>query len=392
MSRSRRHRRSAVPSPAAPRPVRRREPTSVLRAGPAEFAASLPELLGFPPVESLVLVFLGGVGRPDRRLSLHLRLDLLPAEHDREVARRVVAHLQRLRPAGALLFVVTEDPDDEVPTIRPDHRQPERPRADAAGRPTVPDLPRRALVHELVAELEVAGTATVDALLVRGGRWWSYPDVVPATGAGPGSPLDVAGSRLAGVAALHGDVVDADRDAVVARAWPTAPVSAELELACVRVDAEWDVRLRRGGDVGELVEEGWTAVRAAVDAYVPGSRTTPTVEDLARVAVALTLVPVRDRALTLASGEDDDLRAAVEAMGADLNARLPGELAAVPALLLGFTAWQRGAGVLAVAAVERSLWCEPTSMGELLLQAMRANTEPAVLRAAMTGPEHADAA
>ncbi|MCO7219308.1 DUF4192 domain-containing protein [Klenkia sp. PcliD-1-E] len=387
MSRPRRPRR-----PAAPRPARRRAPASVLRAGPAEFAAALPELLGFPPVESLVVVCLGGVGRPDRRVSLHVRLDLLAAEHDREVARRVVAHLRRLRPAGALLFVVTENPDDQVSSIRPDHRQPARPRADATARPTVPDLPRRGLVQQLVEELAALGTATVDALLVRGGRWWSYPDVEPATGAGPGTPLDVAGSRLTGVAALHGDVVDADRDAVVARAWPTAPVSAELELACVRVDAQWDVRLRRGGDVSELVEEGWAAVRAAVDAYAPGSRTTPAVEDLALVGVALALVPVRDRALALAAGEDDDLRAAVEAMGADLNARLPGELAAVPALLLGVTAWQRGAGVLAVAAVERSLWCEPTSMGELLLQAMRANAEPAVLRAAMADPEHAGAA
>jgi hypothetical protein len=364
----------------------------VLRAGPAEFAASLPELLGFPPVESLVLVFLGGAGRPDRRLSLHLRLDLAPAELDREVARQVAAHLRQLRPAGALLFVVTEDPDDQVVAVRPDPARPALPRVDLAQRPTVPDLPRRALVHAVVEELEALGTATVDAVLVRAGRWWSYPDVAPATGAGAGSPLDPAGSRLAGVAALHGEVVDTDRDAVVARAWPTAPVSAELTLACVRVDSGWDVRLRRGGDVGALVEEGWAAVRAAVDAYVPGCRTVLAVEELARVAVALTLVPVRDRALALASGEDDDLRAAVEAMGADLNAQLPDDLAAVPALLLGFSAWQRGAGVLAVAAVERSLWCEPTSMGELLLQAMRANTEPAVLRAAMTGPEHADAA
>lgn len=387
MSSSRRPRR-----PLAPRPARRREPSSVLRAGPAEFAASLPELLGFPPVESLVLVFLGGVGRPDRRLSLHLRLDLLPAEHDREVARQVVAHLRRLRPAGALLFVVTEDPDEQVTAVRPHPARPALPRADLDSRPTVPDLPRRALVHAVVEELDGLGTTTVDAVLVRAGRWWSYPDVAPSTGAGEGTPLDPAGSRLTGVAAMHGDVVDTDRAAVVARAWPTAPVSAELELACVRVDAEWDVRLRRGGDVGELVEEGWAAVRAAVDAYVPGSRTTPTVEDLARVGVALCLVPVRDRALALAAGDDDDLRAATEALGADLNARLPDDLAAVPALLLGLTAWQRGAGVLAVAAVERSLWCERTSMGELLLQAMRANTEPAVLRAAMAGPEHADAA
>ncbi|SDH10875.1 DUF4192 domain-containing protein [Klenkia brasiliensis] len=388
MPRSRRPRR---PQPRRPQPLRR-GPTSTLRAGPGEFAAALPDLLGFPPTESLVLLCLGGGDRPDRRLGLNLRVDLLPAEVDAEVAPQVVAPLGRVRPAGVLLFVVTADPDDQVAAGPPDPLGPGAPRSDAGARPTVPDLPRRALVRAVVDELTALGVPTVDAVLVRDGRWWSYADVDPATGAGPGTPLDPGGSRLAGLAALRGEVVDADRDAVVARAWPSRPPSAELVHACTRADAQLEVRLLRGASLPDVVDEEWAAVRAAVDAHLPGSRSALPDDEVARVAVSLTLVPVRDRVLTLASGEDDDLTAAVEALGADLNARLPDELAAVPALLLGFTAWVRGAGVLAVAALERSMACEPTTMGELLLQAVRGGAEPAVLRAAMLGPADADAA
>jgi hypothetical protein len=385
MSNSRRPRRP----PARPR---RREPESVLRAGPAEFAAALPELLGFPPVESLVLLFLGGGDRPDRRMSLTLRLDLLPAEHDAEVARQVVARAEALRPWGALVFVVSEDPDDQVVLVRPDPWRGTPPRTDVLDRPTVPDLPRRSLVHAVIEELSTLGAQTVDAVLVRDGRWWSYPDVVPATGAGLGTPLDPDTSRLTGIAALRGEVVDPDRDAVVARAWPTRPTSAELAHVCRRADAALDVRIARGASLEELVDEGWSAVRRAVAACAPGSRAQLGDDELARVGVALTLVPVRDRALALTAGDDDDLLAAAESLWADLNARLPDELAAVPALLLGLSAWLRGAGVLAVAALERSLVCEPTSMAELVLQAVVANTEPQVLRAVLTDPEDLRAA
>ncbi|SDP40316.1 protein of unknown function [Klenkia soli] len=364
----------------------------MLRAGPAEFAAALPELLGFPPVESLVLLFLGGDGRPDRRMSLTLRLDLLPAEHDREVARQVVSRAAALRPWGALVFVVSEDPDDQVALVQPDPWRDVLPRADVVERPTVPDLPRRSLVHAVIEELSALGAQTVDAVLVRDGRWWSYPDVVPATGAGEGTSLDPATSRLTGIAALSGEVVDPDRDAVVARAWPARPTSAELALACRRADAELDVAIARGAQLDDLADDGWAQVLRAVAACAPGSRTALADQELARVAVALTLVPVRDRALALTAGDDDDLLAAAEALWADLNARVPDELAAVPALLLGLAAWLRGAGVLAVAALERSLWCVPTSMAELVLQAVVANTEPAVLRAVLVDPEEVWAA
>lgn len=179
---------------------------------------------------------------------------------------------------------------------------------------------------------------------------------------------------------------------MVARAWPTAPTSAELTLLCRRAEAALDVAVARGVPLDVLGEEGWSTVRRAAAAYAPGSRTPLPDEELARVAVALTLVPVRDRALALTAGDDDTLPAAAEALWTDLNTRLPAELAAVPAMLLGLAAWLRGAGVLAVAALERSLHCAPTAMAQMLLQAVEANTAPAVLRTVLSGPEDVRAA
>ncbi len=47
----------------------------------------------------------------------------------------------------------------------------------------------------------------------------------------------------------------------------------------------------------------------------------------------------------------------------------------------------RGSGVLAVAALERSLACGAHAMAEMLLQAVLANIPPDVLRAIMRAPE-----
>ncbi len=295
-------------------------------------------------------------------------------------------------PSAALVFLVTQDPDDLVAAVRADPWHSEEPRPEAVRGPEVPDLPRRPLVHACIQQLAELGVATVDAVLVRDDRWWSYPDVDPRTGAGPGDPLDPHGSRLAGLAALSGHVVETDREAVVARAWPTAPVTRHMETACLWADSELGDRVPADGDVAAVLETCWVTVRDAVAAYAPGSRAALSDDAAAAVGIALQLVPVRDRALALVAGADDDSTAAAEALWTDLNARLPADLAGVAALLLGYTAWLRGSGVLAVAALERSLAVAPSSMAQLLLEAVSARTPPDVLRDLMADPEDAEVA
>lgn len=380
MSRSRR--------PRPPRRPRRSTPVATLRGGAEDFAAALPEIVGYPPTESLVLLFLGGAGRRPRQHSLSLRVDLADPEHDAVMAATVAGQGARVDPPpnAALLFVVTEDPDDLVRDLRPQPGLAPRHRPDDG---PLPDLPRRALVHACVEELAAAGIATVDAVLVRAGRWWSYPDVDPRCGAGEGTPLDPGSSRLAGIAALRGDTVEVDRAAVVARAWPTAPPTRHMETACLWADSELADRLGTGGVIPAVVEECWTTVRQALAAYAPGSRRALSDDAAAAVGVALQLVPVRDRALLLiATDEDDDeLRAATEALWTDLNVRLPADLAGVPAMLLGLTAWLHGSGVLATAALERSMACQPSSMAQMLQQAVYGNVPPDVLRDVLSSPE-----
>ncbi|WP_082523408.1 DUF4192 domain-containing protein [Geodermatophilus sp. Leaf369] len=389
MSRTRRPRHQRRPTPARTRP--RREPETVLRGGPHEFAAALPEILGFPPRESLVLICLGGAGRPPRRMSLDLRVDLADPRHDRLLAAEVLSPVSRMAPlpAAALVFVVTEDPDDRVASIRPDPWRTPVPDPDAGG---LPDLPRRALVHACIEELSALGIETVDAVLVRADRWWSYPDVDPVTGAGPGEPLDHEGSRLTGMAALRGTVVAADRAAVVGQAWPRTPVTRHMETACLWADSEVGDLVDAGVAGPEIVDRCWAAVRDALAAHAPGTRAALTDDAAAAVGIALQLVPVRDRALALVAAAEDDETAAAQALWTDLNARLPAELAGVPALLLGCTAWLQGSGVLAVAALERSCAVDPTPMGEMLLQLLAAGTPPDVLRGLMCDPEDAEVA
>lgn len=392
MSRSRRPRHQPRRAPARSRP--RRGPETVLRGGPHEFAAALPEILGFPPRESLVLICLGGAGRPPRRMSLNLRVDLADPRHDRLLAAEVLSPVSRIAPlpAAALVVVVTEDPDDRVARIRTDPWRTLVPRPDAPGRPDVPDLPRRALVHACIEELSALGIETVDAVLVRADRWWSYPDVDPVTGAGPGEALDHEGSRLAGMAALRGTVVAADREAVVARAWPRTPVTRHMETACRWADSEVGDLVDAGVAGPEIVDRCWAAVHDALAAHAPGSRAALTDDAAAAVGIALQLVPVRDRALTFVATAGDDESAAAQALWTDLNVRLPAGLAGVPALLLGYTAWLQGSGVLAVAALQRSHAVDPTPMAEMLLQLLAVNTPPDVLRELMIDPEDAEVA
>ncbi|SCX59883.1 protein of unknown function [Klenkia marina] len=388
---SARRSRRPRPRPAPPRPEPRPR-AGVLRGRAEEFAAALPEVLGFRPVESLVVLCFGGGGRRPKELVFTVRLDLVDVEHDEDLVAAVRDQVRRIQPLPrrAMFFVVTEDADDQVEAVAADPWRvvPHRPDADV--RPLLPDLPRRALVHTFVEAFDGLGIGTHDALLVRGGRWWSYPDVDPLTGAAAGQPLDVEGSRLTGVAALNGQVVETDRAAAAARAWPTAPPTIAVLGACQRAEDALVTRLG-DGDLDGVVADYRTVVDDALRAHEPGSRVALTPDALAAVAAGLLLVPVRDHALAMTAAPVHDDRgeaaaAAAEILWTELVTRLPDDLAGVPALLMGTAAWLRGSGVLAVSALERSLVCEPTPMAEMLLDAVRANTPPAVLRAVLTAP------
>ena len=73
------------------------EVVDVRLTDPGEIAAGLPQLLGFRPRESVVLVSL--TGPRASRVGLTVRGDLPPPEHVRELASGLVRHTQRLKPS-----------------------------------------------------------------------------------------------------------------------------------------------------------------------------------------------------------------------------------------------------------------------------------------------------
>jgi hypothetical protein len=328
-------------------------PPSVRLSDPGDVAAALPHLLGFPPRESLVAVSLraGTVG-------LTARVDLPAAEHRGPVVGGIVRSLRTDRPAAVLLAVVSED-DDVV-----------------LGGP--PELPHRPLVHEAVLGFAAAGIAVRQVLLVRRGRWWSYDCPLECCAPGAGQPLPTGTSTLAVASVLAGQVLEADRDALVRRLAPVGFLAAAgMARAC---DEVGDEVARTAAEQGweAVAEESWSAVLAAVEACGPGSTRQLTDRQVARAAWGLRDLDVRDRALSLALGPS---AAAGQVVWTELTRRAPAPLDVAPATLLAVSAWLRGDGALANVALERALTSEPGyTFAGLLRSALDACLPPAEIR------------
>jgi Domain of unknown function (DUF4192) len=329
-----------------------------------EIAAGLPYLLGFPPVESVVLIGLGGVS--GGAVGLTVRADLPPPEHAAPLAGELTRTVATGGPGSVLLVVVTEAPD--VP-----------------GWQGEPDLPQRDLVRELVTALSACGIGVGDALLVRRGRWWSYDCPHPCCDPAEGTPLPAGVSALAAASVLSGQVVVRDRaelgarlDRISAEDW------SEVRAACLAGAA---ARAARAGEAGRRVvqEEDWQAVLGAVASRRPGGPAATALlpaEELARVLWALGHTAVRDRALGLALGAD---AAAAEALWTECTRRAPCPLDAPPATLLAVSAWLRGDGAMAGIALDHALLSdEDYELARLLAAGLARCVRPDELRTLIT--------
>ncbi|MFQ1003801.1 DUF4192 family protein [Modestobacter sp. SSW1-42] len=315
-------------------------------------AAALPHLLGFPPEESLVVVSLRG-----GEVGLTARVDLPPAEHSRTVARELARAVGTAQPTGVLLVVVSEADDDR-----------------AQG------LPHRRLLHEAVLAFTATGVRVGDALLVRGGRWWSYDCPHACCAPDAGTPLPGGTSELAAVSVLAGRVLESDRAALAGRIAPQP--SPGMARACEQVGDDLAARTaERGWDA--VAEEGWDAVLAAVDGASPERAVRLTDRQVARLAWGLRDTDLRDRALTLALGSTAP---AAQALWTELTRRAPVPLDAAPATLLAVSAWLRGDGALANLALDRALRSEPSyTLAGLLRGALDACLPPEAVREVIRG-------
>lgn len=325
-----------------------------LGTGP-ELAAALPQLLGFAPQESLVLVAL--TGSRAARVGVTLRVDLPHPGGAPALAAAAVARLGSEPPAAVVALVVTEAPDGT-------------------------DLPGRDVVHAVGGVLAAAGVPLVGAVLVRSGRCWDYDCTDPCCGPGAGHPLPGGTSELAAATVLDGRVVAADRAELVARFTPAAGAAAvAMGRACSLVGAVQAQALHRLGWEA-VAAESWQRVQDAVGAHRPGAGGWLTDEAAARLGWALTEIEVRDQALALGAGP---VAAAAEALWTELVRRLPPPLDAAPATLLATTAWVRGDGTTAGIALDRALASQPAyALAQLLRRGLAAGLPPTAVRELLT--------
>ncbi|MGY1622777.1 DUF4192 domain-containing protein [Geodermatophilus sp. SYSU D00965] len=334
---------------------------------PGDIAAALPALVGFHPHESVLLVALGGPS--GGRLGLTVRADLPGRRASPAVARALARSVATDEPAGVVVAVVSEAPDDEEPL-------PGQPAGEV-----VAGLPHRDVVHELVLALTDIGIPVRDALLVRRRRWWSYDCPEACCAPDGGTPLPAGVTELEVASVASGVVVERDRAALEARiARLDGPALTAMEELTWRV-GDRHARAART-DAEAAARRSWDTVVGVLGRCRPGVTDRLADRDVAGVLWALADVRVRDRALTFALGDD---AAAAEALWTECTRRAPAPLDAAPATLLAVSAWLRGDGALANVALDRALTSRPTyTFAQLLAQGLAACLPPGDLRALIT--------
>ena len=327
----------------------------------ADIAAALPYLVGFHPHESLVLVSLGGP--TGNRVGLTVRADLPARSASAAVVTALVRSVATDDPAGVVVAVVSEAPDE---------------RGALPGGDALDGLPHRDVVHDAVVALAGLDIPVRDTLLVRGGRWWSYDCPEPCCAPGAGAPLPGGVSPLAAASAAAGQVLAPDRATLEARIAPLdGPARAAVDAAIWRL-VDRRARATRTDPDGETRRSWDTVLRAVRHCRPPEARRLPD-REVAGVLWAVADIRVRDRALTLALGDD---AAAAELLWTACTRRAPAPLDAAPATLLAVSAWLRGDGAMANVALERALDSRPTyTLARLLADGLAACLPPAELRA-----------
>jgi hypothetical protein len=295
-------------------------------SSPAHLVAVVPYLLGFHPRDSLVVV-----GRRDHALVFAARQDLPPPElplgEIDEYAHQISAVVARQSVDSVVLIGYTG--------------------AHHSGAALV------AAVGDALLELSIP---VREQLRVADGHFWCYLCTDEKCCPSAGRPYAV---EAAEVRAAAGYPVHADRAAMVAS---IAPVTGAARESMLRATAAADRRLDvlcagpetgPGALLGALRRAGSRAVGAAMARHRDGG----TMDDgeLAWLTVLLAHEPVSEYALNHAEGAGWEV-----VLWSDVLRHARPELAAIPAVLLAFTAWRTGQGALASVAVDRALASDPS--------------------------------
>jgi hypothetical protein len=283
------------------------QPTTLQARTPEDVLAAIPVVLGFEPLESVVMLTFGG------QETFHARVDLPPPpEADEAVAQLLEPAL--LHSVTRALFVVYADDGPAA----------------------------RAVVHRLRRAFGRAGIDVVEVLRVHDGRWFAPG----RPGAPPGGvPFDVGDHRFRAQAVLEGIVVHSSRAELEGMLQERPDAAAEVARA---------VRRALPGPPGEISD--------LVDLRLETGRFSTA--ELARVLLGLVDSAGRDAARAAMTR---DTAVTHVRLWTDAVQRAPADLAAAPAALLALAAWLAGHGALAWCAVDRSRAADPDgSLAELV--------------------------
>lgn len=286
------------------------EPHTMTARCPEDLLAMASVTLGFTPSDSVAMLTFGAVH------SFHARVDLPSCRSELPGLVESLMHpaLRHGVPRVVLVFFT----DDEVAARR----------AWRALREACGD-----------AAIEV-----LEALRADGRRWFPLLHG-PRRIRDLGLPYDVSNHPFLVEAVLRGQVLRGSRDELVASLEPLPDRVAGVRSALRHRPALSDGA--RAPSTERLLAEGaW--VEAAVRRHI-ALRTSPGDDEVARLLRALGSFPLFRAALCVVA--HDTATACVE-LWTDVLRRSPAELAAAPAALLGWSAWQAGHGALAWCAVE----------------------------------------
>jgi Domain of unknown function (DUF4192) len=303
-------------------------PTLTLR-NPSDLAAAVPYLLGFHPVDSLVVV-----GLRDERAAVVQRWDLGLDAGDLAAA---IAELIGRSPVASVLLAGFGEP--------------------GAVRPVV-DRVREQLPVPLLGAVRVTG----DRCFCESCEQCTPPG---------GFPYDASASSVPAEATVAGLVALPSRESLLEQVAPITGRAVEaMSEAVDRAGIRLTKLMARAHEKG--APDILAAVRAAgflaVDAALSAGRKGVRLDDdqVAWLTLLLHSLPVRDRAWESTDHEPWQL-----SLWTDVTRRADPELVAPAATLLAFAAWRDGNGPLAGVALERALASEPQySLAHLIQDAM----------------------
>ena len=316
---------------------------------PAQMVASMPVWLGFVPTESLVVMC---CHEPRGRMGLTLRLDLPLAEHESLCLDDVERRVRQEKATRVVIGVYTDDPES---------------------------FPRAEMIDDL--RMRLSDLIITEAVLVRGGRFWSYLCQDPRCCPPEGTPVDTAVDEpplmlLKAEQVLEGKTTLPDRSALEASlAGPSFLAAEAAKQRCAQAATALAKQVDSEG-VGfacllSIVD--WNDVRERfVDP--PGELTD---DEAARLAVSIAEKLVRD---VLATSDERDLPG-LTLLLEELCRRTPAPYDAPVCALLGWILYGKGGGALLTILLERALRSDPDhELAQLLDQLLDAQTSPGRIR------------